>query len=199
MKCLADILREYGRGMPLKNLRMLSNFIVKSSMLGQYSDRETASFAKDLKLWREFTFGDQRLNAVGARMANIQNEAVDGALKDPKAFMKTNNDVFEQLWIDADGSYWNINGTEPIISGGALHKYYNLELSEDGNTATVSLGICKNISIEGDAANKYGVATIVQRSTVDLTKDIPEITNVTFSQKFTSDIKGLDPKDYLFS
>lgn len=43
------------------------------------------------------------------------------------------------------------------------------------------------------------IANLGEGDQLDLTKDIPEITNVTFSQKFTSDIKGLDPKDYLFS
>ena len=32
-----------------------------------------------------------------------------------------------------------------------------------------------------------GTATISQRSTIDLTKEIPEVTDVTFAQEFTAD------------
>jgi len=162
----------------------------------------------DERSQRQQTILDTFLGAVSKPNARkvlsvLLNQLGNADLENIFACIKTGVpntvDLYEipgaELFVHKDTN----DGTEPIVSGGALHKYYNLELSEDGNTATVTLGICKNISIEGDAANKYGAATIVQRSTIDLTKDIPEITNVTFSQKFTSDIKGLDPKDYLFS
>jgi hypothetical protein len=66
---------------------------------------------------------------------------------------------------------------------------YQLDVSEDGKTATLTMTIDKNINIQGGKYNEYniGKATISQRVTVDLTKPMPEVVNVTFAQTFTPD------------
>jgi len=71
-----------------------------------------------------------------------------------------------------------------ILSGS--QKSMGLEISKDGKTATVTVSIAKNITCDGSMsdAGKIGVALWAQKMTVDLTKDIPEVTNVTFSQQF---------------
>ena len=66
--------------------------------------------------------------------------------------------------------------------GFSLH--YGLELSEDGNTATVTVAIDKDISSNGSAFNEFkiGKTTWTQKITVDLTKEIPEVTDVKIAQ-----------------
>ena len=79
----------------------------------------------------------------------------------------------------------DMNGEfEPILTGS--QKAMGLEISKDGKTATVTVSIAKNITCDGSTADasKIGVALWTQKMTVDLTKDIPEVTNVTFSQQF---------------
>ena len=74
---------------------------------------------------------------------------------------------------------------DPITSGS--DKAMGLEISDDGKTATVTVSIAKSITSDGSksAEGKIGVVMWAQKMTVDLTKDIPEVTNVTFSQKFS--------------
>ena len=66
---------------------------------------------------------------------------------------------------------------------------YGLEVSKDGKTATVTVGIDKHITINGlkHAESRIGKATIVQKTVVDLTKEVPEVVGTTFSQTFTPD------------
>ncbi len=63
---------------------------------------------------------------------------------------------------------------------------FDLKISEDGKTATVTVTPILDLCIN-TAQDKYriGKANIAIQSTFDLTKDIPEITNVTFSQTFS--------------
>lgn len=66
---------------------------------------------------------------------------------------------------------------------------YGVELSEDGKTATVTVSIDKDISTNGSKFNEYkiGTATITQKTVIDLTKPIPEVVDVKFSQVFSPD------------
>ena len=66
---------------------------------------------------------------------------------------------------------------------------YGFEISKDGKTATVTVCIDKDISSNASKYNEYkiGTAKISQRTKIDLTKPIPEIVDVTFSQTYTSD------------
>ena len=66
---------------------------------------------------------------------------------------------------------------------------YGLSVSTDGKMATVTVSIDKHLSTIGVKHDDYkiGFATITQQTTVDLTKDMPEIIDVTFSQTYTPD------------
>ena len=59
----------------------------------------------------------------------------------------------------------------------------------DGKTATVTVSIDKDISTNGSKFNEYkiGTAKITQKTTIDLTKPMPEVVDVTFSQTYTPD------------
>ena len=83
--------------------------------------------------------------------------------------------------------YTNEMECDPITSGS--DKAMGLEISDDGKTATVTVSIAKSITSDGSksAEGKIGVVMWAQKMTVDLTKDIPEVTNVTFSQKFSAE------------
>ena len=72
---------------------------------------------------------------------------------------------------------------------------YGFEISKDGKTATVTVTIDKDISSNGSKYNEYkiGTARISQRTKIDLTKPMPEIVDVTFSQTYSSDKKRHNP------
>ena len=63
---------------------------------------------------------------------------------------------------------------------------YDLKISEDGKTATITVTSIDDIT-NNQVDNKFriGRANISVQSTIDLTKEIPEVTNVTFSQTFS--------------
>ena len=64
---------------------------------------------------------------------------------------------------------------------------YDLRLSEDGKTATMTVTSMQDLTIFGAPADQYkiGKAIVTLQSTIDLTKDIPEVTDVKFAQTFT--------------
>ena len=74
-----------------------------------------------------------------------------------------------------------------ILADADVH--YGLEISKDGKTATVTVGIDKHLTINGlkHAESRIGKATIVQKTVIDLTKEVPEVVDATFSQTFTPD------------
>ena len=59
-----------------------------------------------------------------------------------------------------------------------------MDVSEDGKTATVTVTSEKNLNANGTKYNDYniGTASFSQRITIDLTKEMPDVTNVTFAQ-----------------
>ena len=75
---------------------------------------------------------------------------------------------------------------------------YGLSVSDNGKTATVTVSIDKHISSAGLKYDEYklGMATISQQTTIDLTKEMPEVVGVTFKQTFTPDkikLTGMHP------
>lgn len=76
---------------------------------------------------------------------------------------------------------------ESIVTGST--KAMGLEISEDGTTATVTVSIGKTITSNGSSMDNHKIGTVLlcQKMTVDLTKDIPEVTDVKFSQKISTD------------
>lgn len=72
---------------------------------------------------------------------------------------------------------------------------YGVELSKDGKTATVTVSVDKDISTNGSKYNEYkiGTAKITQKTVIDLTKDMPEVVDVTFSQTYTPDKIRFNP------
>ncbi len=63
---------------------------------------------------------------------------------------------------------------------------FDLKISEDGKTATVTVTSILDLTIsQSDDKYRIGKASIGMQSTYDLTKEIPEITNFTFSQTFS--------------
>jgi hypothetical protein len=74
--------------------------------------------------------------------------------------------------------------------------HYSLDVSKDGKTATVTVSVDKNLNTKTSLFNEFniGMATISQRITIDLTKEMPEVTNVTFSQAFSPEVINIDPQ-----
>ncbi len=108
---LADLLKTYGSGMPAKNLRMLSNYIVNKAVTQNEVDRDDIENTADgMKSWSEFKFGDARLNKISAKFIERQNNYVTDTLKKPGQFSSTNPDVFKQVYGDACRADWKING-----------------------------------------------------------------------------------------
>ena len=72
---------------------------------------------------------------------------------------------------------------------------YGFEISKDGKTATVTVTIDKDISSNGSKYNEYkiGTARISQKTKIDLTKPMPEIVDVTFSQTYSPDKIRFNP------
>ena len=65
---------------------------------------------------------------------------------------------------------------------------FDLKISEDGKTATVTVTSIQDLTIsQSNDKYKIGKANIAIQSTYDLTKEIPEVTNITFSQTFMPD------------
>jgi len=63
------------------------------------------------------------------------------------------------------------------------HMSFALDVSPDGNTAVVTLKLDLGL-LQGDNKNNFfGKAVIHQRITVDLTPDMPVVTNVNFAQE----------------
>ena len=268
---LGEMLVKYGNGMPAKNLRMLSNYIVNKALTDGIDEEDVANMAKDMKTWAEFTFGDARLNQMSAKFIERQTNYVKDMLNAPDNFSEKNPDVFKQVYGDAHRADWNINGkifkrppekmapqrtqqvvdeflkavkdpnarkvisilmnqgnladleslfnkapaligdakaanpeeeTIHTIPGGEMFvsrngaalladalPSYGVEISKDGKTATVTVSIDKDVSSNGSKYNEFkiGTATITQRTKIDLTKPMPEIVDVTFSQVFSPD------------
>lgn len=66
---------------------------------------------------------------------------------------------------------------------------YDLKVSDDGKTATITVTSMQDLTIcnAPDDNYKIGKACITMQSTIDLTKEIPEVTNVSFAPTFSPD------------
>ena len=74
-----------------------------------------------------------------------------------------------------------------IIADAEIH--YELDVSKDGKTATVTVTQNNHLSVDGHAEekNRFGKVSISQKTTIDLTKPTPVVTNVAFAQTYTPD------------
>lgn len=276
----ANLLATHGKGMLPKNAKMLSNFIVnlaatRTDGLDEVAEEKIKNVAGDIKKWREFTFGDPKHAALGAKFAQRDTDYIKDNIGKKVMFSKEHPDVFQQVYDDAERGDWKINGTKfklgtsantigdkflsvikgenarkvvslllhqgglsdvesllcksPALIGDAkaailqeenlyelegadmfVHRdigrdgqtiamdemaHYELEVSKDGKTATVTLSVDKNLSSNGSKYNEFriGMATISQRTTIDLTKPMPVVTSVEFSQTFSPDKVVLTP------
>ena len=116
----AELLMQYGNGMPAKTARVFSNYIVNTMLNNgnsniEFSDDDIKNTAEDMKTWDEFSFGDKRLDAVGKEFTKRLNNYIKDNINNPKLFSKTNPDVFHSLEADADRASWTINGKELLI------------------------------------------------------------------------------------
>ena len=280
----AAMLMKYGQDMPVKNQRILSNYIVNKAITDGIDEEDVAAIAKEMKTWSEFKFGDSRLNQLSAKFIERQNAFIKEMLEKPDEFSGENNDVFKQVAGDAERANWNLNGkalkmlknpppdavqrrkqevvdallnavknpnARKVISilmnqanladveimirkGGFVvgdakaadlqtedsqtipgadmfvsrsgdssiladfMPSYGFEISKDGKTATVTVSIDKDIPTNGSSYNDYkiGTAKITQKTKIDLTKPMPEVVDVTFSQVYSNDkIRHAEGKD----
>ena len=78
---------------------------------------------------------------------------------------------------------------DPIVKDSG-HLEYKLNISQDGKTAYLTITTGKDIiaALDDTRPRKIGTAMVSVMSTVDLTKEIPEVTNVTFAQSFSEKI-----------
>ena len=79
----------------------------------------------------------------------------------------------------------DVPGLDPIAKDSG-HIEYELNISQDGKTAYLTITTGKDLiaSLDDTHPRKIGTAMVSVMSTVDLTKEIPEVTNVTFAQRF---------------
>ena len=66
-----------------------------------------------------------------------------------------------------------------------------LDISKDGKTAYLAMRVEKDLmatTVDVENPRKIGKVSVYLMSTVDLTKEIPEVTNVTFAQRFTEKV-----------
>ena len=77
-----------------------------------------------------------------------------------------------------------------LLSGNGDDLTLGYQISPDGKTATVTVGMEQNITPNGQAgyANKIGSVKIMQQITLDLSHDNPEVTNIQISQTFSNEI-----------
>lgn len=121
VNCLMD----YGKKMPSKNLKVLSNYIVSRLAQGTLYEDDVALFAKDVGKWRDFSFGDPKMGKLCAKVAQRFNDTIrdyfakDGWGLDKDNWCMTDNDkvplqknVAQQFWADAESCDWNIDGTK---------------------------------------------------------------------------------------
>ena len=78
---------------------------------------------------------------------------------------------------------------DPIVKDSG-HLEYKLNISQDGKTAYLTITTGKDLiaALDDTHPRKIGTAMVSVMSTVDLTKEIPEVTNVTFAQNFSEKI-----------
>jgi hypothetical protein len=112
------LLREYGRNMPAKNLRVLSNYIVNQALSNNLDEEDVMSIAQDIKTWRDFSFHDPRMTSLGAKFAQRINDTLaeyrntaNWCLNDDPA-NPLQKHVAEQFMKDAESFTWNMDGTE---------------------------------------------------------------------------------------
>ena len=83
----------------------------------------------------------------------------------------------------------NEGGRDPIVKdSGRLE--FRLNLSQDGKTAYLTITVGKDLiaSLDDRHPRTIGTAMVSIMSTVDLTKEIPEVTNVAFAQNFSEKV-----------
>ena len=71
----------------------------------------------------------------------------------------------------------------------AADVHYELDVSADGKTATVTVTQDMHLCTKDLRVDEYriGKASVSQKTTIDLTKEMPVVTDVTFAQTFTPD------------
>ena len=165
---LAALLAKYGSGMPVKNQRMLSNYIVNRAITdGEGDEEDIASVAKDMKTWSEFKFGDARLNNISAKFIERQSNYVKDMLNKPEKFSENNPNIFKQVYGDADRGDWNLNGkfvknpSADTVVDALLKSVKNPNalkvisiLMNQANLADVECLIRKSPALVGDANSK---------------------------------------------
>ena len=121
----ANCLRDYGKKMPPKNLKVFSNYIVSSLAQGMLYEDDVELFVKDVGKWRDFSFGDPKMSQLGAKVAQRFNDTIQGyfgktgwGLKEDLWYMTDNDkkplqkNVAQQFWEDAESCNWNMDGTQ---------------------------------------------------------------------------------------
>ena len=106
------MLAEYGSDLPETSVRILANYIVNVAVFGGGDEANVRGLAGDMKKWCMFSPGDQRLDEMGQRFVNRQNEMVEFQLSNPKKYFKDeeNPDLHEQFLFDVNRGNWYING-----------------------------------------------------------------------------------------
>ena len=128
----ADLLAKYGNGLPKKTARLLSNYIVNSIACKMDDVEEHGnvfnylpfeerlkSLADEMKEWGEFKFGDPRFKEIGKKLVQRQNDYIQETINKPEMFSPKNQDVFDQLYGDANRGTWKIGGKKFKINDGS--------------------------------------------------------------------------------
>ena len=272
----AGFLAKYGANLPETTARILANYIVNIAVFGGGDEEAIARLANDMKKWRMFSPGDQRLDEMGRRFVNYQNEFVKYQLANQKKYFKDERrpELHRQFLDDAHRANWDINGIhfkrsglktddiadaflaavktpnarkavsallnqkffadvdsilykmpasmvdigkddeehvygikggdmfvsktqvendepDPIVSENGTTIECKLDVSKDGKTAYLTMLVEKDLMAttnDFENSRKIGKVSVSIISTVDLKKDPPEVTDVTFAQHFTEKV-----------
>ena len=195
----AELLAKYGSDLPETTARILSNYIVNIAVFGGGDEDAIARLANDIA--DAFLGAVKTPNARKAVSALLNQKFfadVDSLLyKMPSSMVDIGRDEEEAVYEIKGGDMFvsrtqvEDDEPDPIVGENGTNIGCKLDISKDGKTAYLAMRVEKDLmatTVDVENPRKIGKVSVFLMSTGDLTKDIPEVTTVTFAQRFTEKI-----------
>ena len=120
------------------------------------------------------------------------NQLCASTFKMPSMGVQYNETGVNAIKLPGAGALANIDMTTGIFTNDLLDAYghdlvHDLQVSPDGKTATITQTVTADLSSPGSQINKkisFGQVTLSQRLVIDLTAEIPTVTDFQVSQEF---------------
>ena len=119
----AALLAQHGNGMFSKNLEYFAGYIVRQPLTGNKaaaSQARIAAFAQDVKKWRSFPMGEERVRPLAGAVARRHNEYIGKCFADETKFHSEDGrrtSIFETFYQDANRNTYVINGKKFSADG----------------------------------------------------------------------------------